>query len=257
MIATVLFHTLVLLLFLHSFLKFPPEGVAQWPLEPEQNIEFNELEELYASGEFVRTGDIADPTANDDMAPSAVETPEPTQDSPDLTNAGEPAQPKKVTTSEHPSPAKVKKEKTGPTKEELQREKERREAARQKQTKKNVADATAKAFGAGKGKGKAGEVEGNSNKGALSGTPGNGLKGRTMEKWSTVPSTKLGVIAVRVKVDSQGNVTSATYEASRSSGSVAADAAMRRNCVERTRQCRFSVLEGSPSQSGIITWTFK
>lgn len=251
------FHLLVLLVFLHTFLRFPPEGMV-WPPQPEQTIVFDEVEDLYASGEFVRTGDILDPVAPvDEPAPSSESSDVPTQDASDAVNAGKAANPQKTVTSEQPSPAKVKKEPVGPTKEELQREKERQEAARQQQAKKNVADATTRAFGGGKGKGTPGSVEGNSNKGAISGTPGNGLKGRTMENWSTVPSTKLGVIAVNVKVDSQGRVVSATYDAARSSGTVAADAAMRSNCVERSRQCRFSVLEGSPIQSGTITWVFK
>lgn len=252
------FHLLVLLVFLHTFLKFPPDELTPWPPEPEENIVFDQVEDLYASGEFVRTGDILDPVAPvDEPAPSAVDNPEPTQDASGAVDAGKAAEPKPTVTSERPSPAKVKKEQEGPTKEELQREKERQEAARRQQAKKNVADATSKAFGGGKGKGTPGSVEGNSDKGAISGTPGNGLKGRTMENWSRVPSTKLGVIAVRVKVDAQGHVTSATYDAAHSSGTVASDASMRRNCVERTRQCRFSVLEGSPTQSGIITWVFK
>lgn len=257
-IVALIFHLLVLLVFLHTFLKFPPDGFEQWPPEPEQNIVFDQVEDLYASGEFVRTGDIPDPVAPaDEPAPSPVEDPAPTQDATDAVNAGKAAEPKKIVTSEQPSPGKVKKENHGPTKEELQRDKERQEAARQQQAKKNVASATQKAFGGSKGKGTPGAADGNSKSGAVAGTPGNGLKGRTMENWSTVPSTKVGVIAVRVKVDSQGRVTSATYEAAKSSGPVAADAAMRSRCVERTRQCRFSVLEGSKPQSGIITWSFK
>lgn len=257
-IITIAFHLLVLLVFLHTFLKFPPDGVVQWPPEPEQNIVFDQVEELYASGEFVRTGDIPDPVALvNEMTESSISDLSATQISDVAVNAGQASEPKKITTTERESSAKVKKEKHGPTKEELQREKERQQAAMQAKAKKNVADATKKAFGGGKGKGTPGAVDGNSNKGAVSGTPGNGLKGRTMENWSSVSSTKLGVIAVRVNVDSQGKVVYANYEASKSSGPVAADAAMRRSCVERTRQCRFSVLEGSPTQSGIITWQFK
>ncbi len=101
----------------------------EWPVEPEQEIVMDEIEDLYATGEFVRTGDIQDPVAPvDKPAPSDVKSPEPTQDAPDPENAGEAAQQPKVTTSERPSPAQVKKEKKGPTKEELQKEKERQEA---------------------------------------------------------------------------------------------------------------------------------
>ena len=60
-----------------------------------------------------------------------------------------------------------------------------------------------------------------------------------------------------MKVDSQGRVVNATYNAARSSGTVSADENMRRQCVARSKECRFSVLEGSPVQSGTITWTIK
>lgn len=251
------FHLLLLLVFLYTFLTYPPKGM-EWPPEPKNEIVLDPVEELYASGEFVRTGDNLEETLTpDEPAPSTETVAEPTQDAADAVNAGKPAEPKQVVSSERPSPAKVEKKPKGPTKEELRKEEERREAKRQQQAKKNVADATRKAFGGGKGKSTPGSAEGNSKAGATTGTPGNGLKGRTLENWTTVGSTKLGVIVVRVKVDAQGHVVSATYDTAASSGPVAADAAMRSNCVARSRQCRFSVLEGSPTQSGTISWVFK
>ena len=247
-----LFHLIVLLTFLFSYLTYPPAGMDEWPVEPEQEIVMDEIEDLYATGEFVRTGDIQDPVAPvDKPAPSDVKSPEPTQDAPDLENAGEAAQQPKVTTSERPSPAQVKKEKKGPTKEELQKEKE------QQQAKKNVDAATSRAFGGDKGKGTPGTTEGTSATGAVTGTPGNGLRGRTLESWTSVHGKKLGTIAIRVKVDAQGRVTSASYSAAGSSGTVAADQAMRNQCIARSKECRFSVLEGSPVQTGTITWVFK
>ena len=95
-------------------------------LAAEEKVEkMLEIEDLYATGEFVRTGDIPEPAAPvDKPAPSDVTVPEPTQDAPDLQNAGEAAQQPKVVTSERPSPAKVKKEKKGPTKEEIQKVKD-------------------------------------------------------------------------------------------------------------------------------------
>ena len=242
----------------HTYLRFPPKGFENIMPQKEETIVLEEVEPIFATGEFVRTGDNLDPTALPDQpAPSSVDADVPTQDGPDLTNAGNAATPKQVVSSGQPSPAKVKKEPKGPPKEELKKEKERQEAARQQQAKKNVADATKKAFGGGKGKGTAGSAEGNSGSGAITGTPGNGLKGRSIENWTTVPSTKLGVIAIRVKVDDRGNVVSASYDAASSSGPVAADRKMRQSCLARTRQCRFSVLEGSPVQSGVITWNFR
>lgn len=257
---TVLFHALLLLVLLFNFLRFPPDGVGEWPPEPKNEIVFDEMEELYAAGDFVRTGDnLNEYIPADSPAQSSVENSEPTQDAPDAQNVGEKADPAPTVTSEQPSPAKVEKKPKGPTKEEIEAEKARQEAKRQQQAKKNVAEATSRAFGGGdKGKFTPGSAEGNSTTaGAVTGTPGNGVRGRSLEKWTSVRGSKLGSITVNVKVDSQGRVVSASYNAAKSSGTVSADENMRRQCVARSRECQFSVAEGSPVQSGTITWTFK
>lgn len=253
---TLVFHLLLLLCLLFSFLKYPPEGVAVWPPEPEKEIVFNEVEDLYASGEFVRVGDTFDEVVNDAPAPSSVDQPEPTQNAPDLRDAGHKADPSKVVSSKKPSPMKVDNKPKGPTKEELEAEKARQEAQRRQEAKKTADDATRKAFG-GKGKGQSGQADGNSATGAVSGTPGNGVKGRTLEHWDKVSSTKIGEIAIRVKVDSQGKVVSATYDPSRSNGAVAGDTKMRERCCQKSLECRFSVKEGAPTASGTIVWHFK
>lgn len=254
---TVVFHGLLLLCLLFCFLKYPPEGADKWPPQPEGEIVFDEVEELYASGEFVRTGDTFDETVNEnEPAPSAQEEPKPSQDAPDVKDAGKKADPKKLVSSDRPSPMKTEKKPKGPTKEELAREKERQEAERRQQARQTAQDATRKAFG-GKGKGQSGQADGNSATGAVSGTPGNGVAGRTLEHWDRVSSTKVGEIAIRVKVDSNGKVISATYDPSRSNGAVAGDTNMRERCRQKSLQCRFSVKEGAPTASGTITWRFR
>lgn len=257
-LGTLLFHAAVLLCFVFSFLKFPPDDVVDFPPAEENEIIFDEVEELYASGEFVRTGDnVEDMIPTDEPAPSSVESKEPTQDATDLKNAGKPAEPKQTVKSKRESPMKVQEKPKGPTKEEIEKEKARQEAKRQQEARKNAEDATKKAFGGGKGKGTPGSANGNSDTGATTGQPGNGVKGRSLEHWSSVSSRKTGEIVIRVKVNSQGKVVEAAYQASGSSGAAAADKAMRDRCVAQSLQCRFSVLEDSPVQSGTITWRFK
>ena len=166
---TLLFHILVVVALLLCVLKFPPEGM-DWPPIPEHEIVLEEVEDpIYTSGEFVRTGDnLAEVTPTDEPAPSSETSDVPTQDAVDQVNAGKPAEPKQIVKSEQPSPMKVENKPKGPTKEELEAERQRQEAKKQQQTKKNVDNAIAGAFG-GKGKGSAGSAEGNSDKGATAG----------------------------------------------------------------------------------------
>ena len=106
------------------------------------------------------------------------------------------------------------------------------------------------------GQGKAGSLNGNSNTGALSGTPGFNLKGRTMDSWQTPPRGPLGTITVRVSVNRQGQVTAASYQTG--TGAAAANAATRQSCVTAARASRFSVDNDAPAiQTGTITYRFQ
>lgn len=253
---TLLFHALLLLCLFLCFLKYPPEGMDTLTPQPDKEIVFNDVEDLYSSGEFVRVGDTYDEVVNDAPAPSAADQPEPTQDAPDLRDAGHKADPSKMVSSGQSSPMKADNKPKGPAREELEAEKARQEAQRRQEAKQTADDATRKAFG-GKGSGQSGQTDGNSPAGAVSGTPGNGVSGRTLEHWDRVSSTKTGEIAIRVKVDSRGKVISAAYDPSRSNGAVAGDTKMRERCRQKSLECRFSVKEGAPTASGTIVWHFK
>ena len=257
-LVTLFFHVGIVAALLLTCLRFPPDGVEKWPPEPDHEIVLDPVEELYTSGEFVRTGDnLAEVLPTDEPAPSSEANDVPTQDASDLKDAGVAAEPKEIVKSERPSPMKVEKKEKGPTKAQLEAERKRQEAKKQQQTKKNLDEATARAIGGGKVISTSGRTEGKSDKGAVACSPGSGLSGRTLEKWSRVSGSKLGTIVVNVKVNAQGRVISASYNASRSHGTVASDPAMRSSCVARSRECQFSVKEGAPTQSGTIIWTFE
>lgn len=258
---TLLLHALLLMALLFGFMHYPTGDLTQWPPASDDMIEAQELEPLYAAGDFVRTGDNLEiPTADDTPAASNETVDEPAQPGADAANSGVAANPAPALASKEPSPAKVKEEKKGHTKEEIAAEKAKQEAARQEQARKTADDATRRAFGRYKdaaGSGKAGQAAGNSASGDYVGLVGSGVTGRSLERWTTVRSTKTGKIVIRVTVDPQGKVTSASYSATGSSGSAAADVAMRRRCEEASRKCQFSRAEGSKAATGTIIWNFR
>ena len=260
-IGTVVFHGLLLLALLWGYMKYPPDRLTTWPPVSDDLIEAQELEPLYDAGEYVRTGDnLAMPTPDDTEAPSNETVDEPNQPGPDLADAGKAAKPNPVVSSKNPSPMKVKEEKKGPTKEQIEAEKKRQEAKRQEAARKTAEDATRRAFSRDKnarGTGKSGQSDGNSATGNYEGLVGSNVEGRSLEHWTGVRSTRTGKSAVRVTVGSQGRVTSASYSARGSSGDAAADTGMRRRCEEAARRCQFSRKEGSKPASGTIIYNFR
>lgn len=259
-IATVAFHLILLLLLCRGMLVYPPDDATTWPPQPEEMIEARELEPLYQAGELVRLGDnLATPTPDDMPAPSAVDSPEPTQPGIDPADNGHAGKPDPAITQKQPSPAQVNQPQKGPVKPKTDTDNKKQEARRQEQARKTADDATRRAFSRDKsanGSGQAGQPGGTPDKGSYTGTPGNGT-GRSIEHWGAVKSTRPGTIAIRVTVDSQGKVTSARYTATGSTGAAAADVAMRRRCEQAARDCQFARAEGSKPASGIIYWTFR
>ena len=255
LLATVLFHVVVVVLLLTLYLRHSgtPDAVRTWPPVDSSEVLFG--------GEYVMIGDrpeIAENTG--EPAPSeeiAEAVPSPEIES--LENAGEPAEPATVVSSERPSPAKVEKkplpEKTGPTKAELEAAER---AKREQETRQAIAGKVK--FGqkgtGGSGAGNAGSPDGNSSVGAVSGSPGFSLKGRSLADWHSPSSGPLGTITIRVRVNRQGKVTAASYQSG--TGAAAASNATRQSCVKAALRSQFSVDNDAPaSQTGTITYNFK
>lgn len=256
LIVTVIFHALIVVLLLCVFMKFSPsEDTTQtWPPVDSAEVLFG--------GEFVMIGDNPElAMSSSEAAPentAAEESVAPTE-AEALENAGSPAPPAPVITSERPSPAKTEAKtapaQTGPSKAELEaaekakREQEARNAIANRVTFNNNGTG-------GHGEGKAGSPDGNSTTGAVSGTPGYNLNGRTLASWKTPAKGPLGSITVNVSVNRQGVVTSATY--SRGTGAAAASQSARQSCINAAMNSRFSVSNDAPaSQKGTITYNFR
>ncbi len=255
LLGTLLFHAGIVVVLLVLYLRYPgaEQNERVWPPVDSSEVLFG--------GEYVMIGDRPElAESSSEPAPAeadAQEMPSPEVESVD--NSGEPAQPSPVVTSERPSPAKVVKkeipEKTGPTKAEIEAAER---AKREQATRQAIANKGqfGKTGTGGSGAGNAGSPDGNSNVGAVSGSPGFNLKGRSLSDWRTPAKGPLGTITVRVSVNRQGKVTSASYLSG--TGAAAANAATRQNCVNAALQSQFSVDNDAPaSQTGTITYRFQ
>lgn len=255
LLATVLFHAAVAVVLLTLCLRYSGSESNErvWPPVDSSEVLFG--------GEYVMVGDRQEMAAStNEPAPAEAEAQEaPAPEAEALVNSGEPAQPAPVVSSERPSPAKVEKkpapEKTGPTKAEI----EAAERAKREQEARQ-AIASKVQFGqkstGGNGSGKAGSADGNATVGAVSGSPGFNLKGRSLADWHTPPAGPLGTITVRVTVNRQGKVTSASY--SSGTGAAAASQSTRQSCINAAKMSQFSVDNDTPvSQTGTITYNFK
>lgn len=256
MLATLLFHVAVVAVLALMCLRYSPSEDAgrTWPPVDSSEVLFG--------GEYVMTGDNPELTesSNEPAPVEAAETEPPAPLVSSMENTGTPTPtPAPIVTTERKSPAKAVKETpaepTGPSKAE--REAAER-AKREQETRQRVANKVQ--FGSAgtgsTGDGKAGSPDGNSSTGTPDGTPGFNLKGRTMESWQTPQRGPLGTITVRVSVNRQGQVTSATYQSG--TGAAAANEATRQSCVKAARASRFSVdNDATAIQTGTITYRFR
>ena len=256
LICTLVFHLLVVVLLLSLYLRYngAEDNERTWPPVDSSEVLFG--------GEYVMIGDRPELAQSTSEPAPAAETKAPEVPAPvveAVENSGKPAEPAPVVSSTRPSPAKVQQkpapEKSGPTKAEIEAAER---AKREQETRKAIANKVqfGKTGTGGSGSGNAGSPNGNSTVGAVSGSPGFNLKGRSLAAWHTPASAPLGTITIRVSVNRQGKVTDATYISG--TGAEAASAAARKNCESAAMRSQFSVDNDAPaSQTGTITYRFQ
>lgn len=227
--ATLLFHALLIAALVGGVLRYSSEqDRPEWPPADSSEILFG--------GEFVMVGDQGAAEAE-----AAAETADVSDvsDVTDVTDVAAPSGNIKV-----PKALKVPKD---PKAEKAEAE---------KAEKAEKAEAIKDRVSFGKGKGKAGQPDGNSADGAVSGIAASGLGNRKAVSLPSPAKGPMGKIVVKITVDRNGNVTSAAYLSGVAPANASASA--RRSCVEAARRSRFSADPDAPaSQTGTITYTYK
>ena len=227
--ATLLFHALLIAALVAGVLRYSSEhDQPEWPPADSSEILFG--------GEFVMVGDQGAAEAE-----AAAETADVSDvsDVTDVTDVAAPSGDIKV-----PKALKVPKDPKA----------EKGEA--EKAEKAEKAEAIKDRVSFGKGKGKAGQPDGNSADGAVSGIAASGLGNRKAVSLPSPAKGPMGKIVVKITVDRNGNVTSAAYLSGIAPANASASA--RRSCVEAARRSRFSADPDAPaSQTGTITYTYK
>ena len=227
--ATLLFHALLIAALVAGVLRYSSEqDQPEWPPADSSEILFG--------GEFVMVGDQG---ASEAEAAAETETAEAVE---------EPANDIKVLkVPKAPKDLKVPKDLKDPKAEKAEAE---------KAEKAEKAEAIKDRVSFGKGKGKAGQPDGNSADGAVSGIAASGLGNRKAVSLPSPAKGPMGKIVVKITVDRNGNVTSAAYLSGIAPANASASA--RRSCVEAARRSRFSADPDAPaSQTGTITYTYK
>lgn len=224
--ATLLFHALLIAALVAGVLRYSSEqDLPEWPPADSSEILFG--------GEFVMIGDQGASEAE-----AAAETAD-VSDVTDVTDVAAPSGDIKI-----PKALKVPKD---PKAEKAEAE---------KAEKAEKAEAIKDRVSFGKGKGKAGQPDGNSADGAVSGIAASGLGNRKAVSLPSPAKGPMGKIVVKITVDRNGNVTSAAYLSGVAPANASASA--RRSCVEAARRSRFSADPDAPaSQTGTITYTYK
>lgn len=227
--ATLLFHALLIAALVAGVLRYSSEqDQPEWPPADSSEILFG--------GEFVMVGDQG---ASEAEAAAETADVSDVSDVTDVTDVAAPSGDIKV-----PKALKVPKD---PKAEKAEAE---------KAEKAEKAEAIKDRVSFGKGKGKAGQPDGNSADGAVSGIAASGLGNRKAVSLPSPEKGPMGKIVVKITVDRNGNVTSAAYLSGVAPANASASA--RRSCVEAARRSRFSADPDAPaSQTGTITYTYK
>lgn len=227
--ATLLFHALLIAALLAGVLRYSSEqDRPEWPPADSSEILFG--------GEYVMVGDQG---ASEAEAAAETETAEAVE---------EPANDIKV--------LKVSKDLKDLKVPKAEKAKKAEKAEAEKAEKAEKAEAIKDRVSFGKGKGKAGQPDGNSADGAVSGIAASGLGNRKAVNLPPPEKGPMGKIVVKITVDRNGNVTSAAYLSGVAPANASASA--RRSCVEAARRSRFSADPDAPaSQTGTITYTYK
>lgn len=224
--ATLLFHALLIAALVAGVLRYSSEhDQPEWPPADSSEILFG--------GEFVMVGDQG---ASEAEAAAETETAEAVEEPADDIKVLK--VPKDLKDLKVPKAEKAEK------------------AEAEKAEKAEKAEAIKDRVSFGKGKGKAGQPDGNSADGAVSGIAASGLGNRKAVSLPSPAKGPMGKIVVKITVDRNGNVTSAAYLSGVAPANASASA--RRSCVEAARRSRFSADPDAPaSQTGTITYTYK
>lgn len=241
-VAALLFLIAVVLVLLFSYMH------SEWP--PKDRPE-PERTDIFFGGEYVMLGDTPQP-ASDQIAASDPSAVAPT----DAPKADTEAEAERLVTTERDS--HVQKPKTATDgKEEANRraeEQKRKEEERRKAEQDRINNSVKNSFGSGSGK--QGSPNGNASHGAVKGSPGFDLAGRSMESWGSPSSTVEGTIVIKVRVNPKGQVVDAAYKSG--TGGAAADKRVRESCRQASLRSRFSVADNrTTDQVGTITWRFE
>ncbi len=210
--------------------------------------------------------------AADNPSPAPLPEPEqnlaePTPESGhDVTDRGEPAEAPPTVTTRRESPVKAKPKapaKTGPTAEELRRQKEQKE---QEEARRRATSNTRNAFQNARGKNntaadgrKPGNAGAPSDRASALNGRGTGYAGGgwNIPAYAKVPSTVTGSVKMMLKIDRQGRVTSVRFQGG--DAPAATDPAVRRAVEAEVRSRRFTRSDdNAPEEStAYITYTFR